>query len=233
MKRYSLDQMRKLGYNVSPQGVVTDPEDGAMVDAFGRVQHADPKFNPFEYFAEEKERADAGREADRKAVAAKEAHQARTGANRKWQPKPIKPPADLRGATTDGPINIPEAVGCDPVAAKPKAKPNFNKRAKEFMEGQGYIYTRTEHYDAIAGVHRDLFGVFDGIAFGIGTGVVGVQITSDSNVSARRKKIQAWKDFARWCESGNKAVIIGYSLERGRWVPTVHNVEPKVSEAVA
>jgi hypothetical protein len=69
----------------------------------------------------------------------------------------------------------------------------------------------------------DLFGFIDIIALKDGDpGVVGVQTTSASNVSARKTKIEGIKEAGLWVGCGNIILVMGFRKNsKGRWVPTV------------
>lgn len=116
------------------------------------------------------------------------------------------------------PPPAPEARFSGSVPEQPKKKADHNARCKAYWEKQGYAYYRADWYDARFTAHRDLFGVFDGLAFGVGSGVVGVQVTDSTNASKRVSKIRAWPDLARWVASGNRAVVLAFrKLPSGKY----------------
>lgn len=76
-----------------------------------------------------------------------------------------------------------------------------------------YHIARVEYHGRYGRTH-DLYGCLDYLALDGQSGVLGIQLTSSSNVSARRKKIIA--NLPRqWLEAGNRAEIWSYG-ERGR-----------------
>jgi hypothetical protein len=75
---------------------------------------------------------------------------------------------------------------------KPKKKPNFNKRAKEYMDSLNYLTEIVEHYNAFSGRKNDFGGFLDAICLNPDAEknkILGLQITGKSNISARFNKI--------------------------------------------
>ena len=106
-----------------------------------------------------------------------------------------------------------------PAPEKPKRKKpaNHNQRSRDYLVSLGYRLTMVETYNAFSGRKQDLFGIFDYLAIGNGH-TVGVQVTSDSARSARRKKILESPHFKDWSSSGNKALLLTWGKnKRGHW----------------
>lgn len=99
-----------------------------------------------------------------------------------------------------------------------KKAPNYNKRTEELWRSRGCSFAIAESYNAFAGVKHDLFGFIDAIAVGPDEGVVGIQMTSRSNMAARMSKAKACPAFANWIASGARFVVIGWSKNKsGRY----------------
>jgi hypothetical protein len=66
-------------------------------------------------------------------------------------------------------------------------------------------------------ITRDLFGFADIVAIQPGrVGVLAVQATSSSNLSARDKKVRAEQKARLWLEAGNRIQIHGWALRGPR-----------------
>lgn len=65
---------------------------------------------------------------------------------------------------------------------------NYNPRALAALRADGYTATSVDHYNAYSQRHEDLFGLFDILAVGHGH-TRAIQVTSRSNMAARRNKI--------------------------------------------
>jgi len=75
---------------------------------------------------------------------------------------------------------------------KPKKKPNYNKRLKDYMDSLGYVTETVERYNAFSGRKNDLSGFIDAICLNPDADknkVICAQVTSRSNLSARFNKI--------------------------------------------
>lgn len=112
----------------------------------------------------------------------------------------------------------PEKTGIDP--KKPK-RVSHDARAKEFFESRGFFYHKAEHYNAFSGRKHDFLGIFDSVAFNPEKGIVGIQITTTENVSARRKKMRSSDALTAWLAAGGKACILSFRKESNRWVPVL------------
>lgn len=93
-------------------------------------------------------------------------------------------------------------------------------RSKAYLEGQGFVCAKVEHWNPYSRTRHDLFGLFDLACLDVlhqTPGVLGVQTTSGSNVSARVKKLQASPLLSLWLACGNTAVVHGWKKVRNRW----------------
>jgi hypothetical protein len=101
----------------------------------------------------------------------------------------------------------------------------FRRLTKDHYHDRGCRYVRVDSWNAFAGVANDLLGAFDGLAFSAGAGIIGVQLTSKSNMSARRRKLRENPLVASWLESGGKVELIGWHKPGNRWEPVVERLE--------
>jgi hypothetical protein len=101
----------------------------------------------------------------------------------------------------------------------------FRRLTRDYYHGRGCKYVRVDSYNAFAGVSNDLLGAFDGLAFSSGAGIVGVQLTSRSNMPARRRKLRENPLVASWLESGGHVELIGWHKPGTKWEPVVERLE--------
>lgn len=110
------------------------------------------------------------------------------------------------------------ALGDAPKPAKKRAAPNFKDQTFRHMRNLGFTRIQPgSHYNHLTGRSHDFAGIFDWIAGGQGR-TIGVQVTSKSNMSARRKKIigskgESWAKGAGW-----EILLLGFHKVNGRWV---------------
>lgn len=89
-------------------------------------------------------------------------------------------------------------------------------RSTALLRERGYIVATVEHYNAFTKRKHDLFGCIDLLAIGNGE-TVAVQVTSKSNLSARRNKIEEAEAYPEMLRSGWKVVLHGWFKEQNRW----------------
>lgn len=106
------------------------------------------------------------------------------------------------------------------------------QRTLAYLRGLGWTCYITEHYNAFARVRRDLFGFIDIVALHPDKkGVLGVQATTGSNLSARILKAEALPAYYLWLKTGNAVQFFGWrKLKTGRkqrtWQPLIrHGVD--------
>lgn len=130
-------------------------------------------------------------------------------------------------------------------SAKRKKPADHNARTAAYYEKHGGMYARVEFWNTtFSGVNfkRDLFGIFDGLAFFPGY-CVGIQIKSKSAMgSALRDMMQTSKkgggstvnpraNTMRFLELGHLIEIIGWEQPDGRlWVPKIRPVTIELCE---
>jgi hypothetical protein len=84
------------------------------------------------------------------------------------------------------------------------------------MRERGFHAEVTEHWNAFARKRFDLWGFCDVLCLG-DDGLVVVQTTSDSNVSARVKKIADSPIVGRVRQAGIRILVHGWKKVKGRW----------------
>lgn len=93
-----------------------------------------------------------------------------------------------------------------------------NTKTKELYESLGYVYAKTEHWNAFCKRRMDLFGFADAIAFLPGSlDVVLIQITTWTNASSRRNKIKASEIAMAWMNGGRKIHLVTWEKNGRRW----------------
>ena len=97
------------------------------------------------------------------------------------------------------------------------SKTTPSARTKRYLEGLGYMVGTVERYNHVTQRRHDLFGFIDLIAIR-GDDILGLQVTSDSNMSARVKKIlEECDDAAKaWIAAGGIIVVQGWGKKKAR-----------------
>lgn len=103
------------------------------------------------------------------------------------------------------------------------------QRSIQWLKERGYTCCIAEHYNAFAHVRKDLFGWIDIVALHPDKkGVLGIQCTTGSNISARITKAEALKSYGLWIACGNTALFMGWrKLKTGKVQRTWH---PHITE---
>jgi hypothetical protein len=105
------------------------------------------------------------------------------------------------------------------------------QRSLKYMRDQGYVAQVVERYNPYAKVRVDLFGFIDIVAIDTARNqLVGVQVTSQSNVSARIKKVQDLGTPYYWCKAGGRIEVHGWAKKgkaktRKTWQITVTQLD--------
>lgn len=86
----------------------------------------------------------------------------------------------------------------------------------KLMKERGYLCQIVERWNAFAKIRQDLFGFVDVLCVSK-DGVVGVQTTSYSNMSARVKKIREHENFQQVHDSGITILVQGWHKKDNRW----------------
>lgn len=89
-------------------------------------------------------------------------------------------------------------------------------RSSAYLKDQGYMVATVEHYNAFTKRKHDLFGCIDLLCIG-NNETVAVQVTSKSNLSSRKHKIEEAEAYPEMLRSGWRIVIHGWYKEGNRW----------------
>ena len=79
-------------------------------------------------------------------------------------------------------------------------------RSLDSLRKQGMTVATVERWNAFAKIRQDVYGWMDLLAMD-GKAIYGIQVTSDTNRSARREKILAEPRAKKWVESGGKILL--------------------------
>jgi len=119
-------------------------------------------------------------------------------------------------------------------------KKSMTVHTLEFMRSHGYISDKTEHWINIpkhpaGGIRRDLYRFIDIVGILPGVEMVGVQCTSDSNMSNRKRKICDESDVAAlaalWLSLPNhRILVIGWKLKPKKKGSKVLVYRPRIIE---
>lgn len=86
-------------------------------------------------------------------------------------------------------------------------------RSMKQLRDAGYMVGLVEKWNQHAKIRQDLFNAFDLVAVDAACkGVLGVQVTSGSNVSARVKKLLELPITPIWLQAGNRIEVHGWRL---------------------
>ena len=88
------------------------------------------------------------------------------------------------------------------------------QRTKKFLQDLGWTVAVVERWNPFANVRQDLFGFVDLLAIN-GEETMGVQATA-SGVANRLEKSKAQPHFQKWLNSGNRFIVIGWTLKGAR-----------------
>jgi len=84
------------------------------------------------------------------------------------------------------------------------------QRSLAYLRKMGHTVAIVEKWNPHAKIRQDLFGFIDIVALDGLPGLLGVQTTSGSNVSARIKKAQDSPNLALWLKAGNRFHVHGW-----------------------
>lgn len=93
---------------------------------------------------------------------------------------------------------------------------SLTARSAAVLRERGYIVATVEHYNSFTKRKHDLYGCIDLLAIGHGE-TVAIQVTSKSNTSTRRHKIEEAEAYPEMIRSGWRVVIHGWFKEKNRW----------------
>ena len=81
-------------------------------------------------------------------------------------------------------------------------------RTMQAFRKLGYTVDKVEHRVPVINTLKDAFGFIDILV--LGASIIGVQATSKSNVTARKKKIQSLDAARLWLVSGGRILVVGW-----------------------
>jgi len=84
------------------------------------------------------------------------------------------------------------------------------------LRERGYQVAPVERWNAFTKKKHDLFGCIDLLAIGNGE-TVAVQVTSKSNLAARRHKIEEAEAYPEMLRSKWRVILHGWFKEGNRW----------------
>jgi hypothetical protein len=93
---------------------------------------------------------------------------------------------------------------------------SLTARSTALLRERGYQVATVEHYNAFTKRKHDLFGCIDLLAIGNGE-TVAVQVTSKSNLAARRHKVEEAEAYPEMLRSGWRVILHGWFKENNRW----------------
>lgn len=88
--------------------------------------------------------------------------------------------------------------------------------SSNYLRKQGYTVEKVEYFNYYAKVRIDLLGVGDLLALN-GKDLLLVQVTSRSNLSARRKKSLKSDKLKLWLSAGGSFILHGWDKPEHRW----------------
>jgi len=99
------------------------------------------------------------------------------------------------------------------------------QRSLALLKKEGYKPWIVESYNSFGRNRVDLYGFIDIVALRVGeVGILGVQTTSTSNISARVHKILGIPAYRLWLNCGNKISVHGWGKKKGRWEVTKRDI---------
>ena len=93
---------------------------------------------------------------------------------------------------------------------------NLTARSMALLRERGYTVATVEHYNAFTKRKHDLFGCIDLLAIGNGE-TVAVQVTSKSNLAARKHKVEEAEAYPEMLRSKWRVILHGWFKEGNRW----------------
>jgi len=92
------------------------------------------------------------------------------------------------------------------------------QRSLALLKKEGYTPWIVERFNAFGNNRVDLYGFIDIVCLKPGEmGVLGVQTTSSSNISARVHKILGIPAYRLWLNCSNRIEVHGWSKKKGKW----------------
>ena len=92
-----------------------------------------------------------------------------------------------------------------------KSSGSPTQRSLKYLRDLGHTVAVVEKFNRFANVRQDLFGFIDIVALDGMTGLLGVQTTSNDNVSAHIHKAMLLPNLVKWLQAGNRFDIHGWA----------------------
>jgi hypothetical protein len=106
-------------------------------------------------------------------------------------------------------------------------------RSLALLRRRGFVADVCERWLAQAGIRRDLFGCIDLVAVHPReNGVLGIQATTASNLSARLRKAVGLPALKTWLAAGNRFEVWGWSKHGRRWHVKIVALRPSDLAAI-
>ena len=90
------------------------------------------------------------------------------------------------------------------------------QRSLKLLREAGYTCGITERWNAFAHIRQDLYGCIDFLACQPGIGIVGVQVTTESEIQRHMDKCSDEKRLKDWLRSGGKFIIHAWAKRKPR-----------------
>jgi hypothetical protein len=97
-----------------------------------------------------------------------------------------------------------------------KMPTNLNIPTRKRLTDDGYLVENVEKYNTFSRKKNDLWGFIDFLAIRRDE-VLAIQVTSKSNMSARRKKMTEHENIGKVREAGIRIELWGFYKEKNRW----------------
>jgi hypothetical protein len=97
-----------------------------------------------------------------------------------------------------------------------KMPTNLNIPTRKRLTEEGYLVENVEKYNTFSKKKNDLWGFIDFLAIRRDE-VLAIQVTSKSNMSARRKKMTEHENIGKVREAGIRIELWGFYKESNRW----------------
>jgi carbonic anhydrase len=88
--------------------------------------------------------------------------------------------------------------------------------SKRLLESEGYLVDTVERWIPGANIRKDLYGFLDILAIREGE-VLGVQVTSHTNIASRINKISLHPNLAAVRKAGLRIEVHGWKNTKGKW----------------
>jgi hypothetical protein len=103
------------------------------------------------------------------------------------------------------------------------------QRSLQLLRKDGFTAQVVEHWNAFAHIRQDLFGFIDIVAISDNrVGVLGIQATSQTNVSHRLEKCLPMESLKLWLMAGNTFEVHGWGKKGKRGERKLWKIDRRV-----